>query len=205
MGSDFVTAKFDDGVKKILEQLDPKNATKVLTRTMRRAIDTARTEASSTIRENVKVKKSDLDPQMRVKYAKPDDLKAVINVSGKPISLLYFGAKQLTAQNRVITRTGGRQLKRASRNLGQGVTYEILKGQKKNLPHAFIAFDPRLNRLVVWRRVGTKRYPVKSVNMVTIASLFANRKTLAAMQRKIREEGPKIAAQEFNFVVNGRR
>ncbi len=205
MGSDFFTARFDDGIKNYLDKIDPKNVPKLTARILRKTIDTVKTEASSTVRDDYNIKKGDLDPNMKVQYARPEDLKAVINVSGKPISLLYFGAKQLTAQNRVITMKGGKQLKRASRSLQQGVTYEILKGQKKNLQHAFIAFDPRLNRLVVWRRVGTKRYPVKSVNMVTIASLFANKKTLAAMQRKVREAGPKIAAQEFNFMMNGGR
>jgi hypothetical protein len=203
--SDFVTARFDDGLKTYLDRIDPKNVPKLTSRTMRRTIDTVKTEASSTIRDDYNIKKADLDPNMKVKYANPGDLKAVITVSGKPITLLYFGAKQLTAQNQVISRTGGKQLKRASRTLQQGVTFEILKGQKKTLKNAFISFDPRLNRLVIWRRVGSHRYPVKSINMVTIASLFANKKTLAAMLKKVKDEGQKIAAQEFNFMMNGRK
>lgn len=193
MASDFVSLKVE-GLKEYLQGLSPKEAERASKSALKRVTDMAKTEASSTIREEYAIKKADLDPFMRVTLR---SWESVITVTGKPISLLYFNAKQLTAQNRIITRTGGRQLQRASRTLQGGTAYQILKGQTKSLPHAFIAYDPRLKRMVVWQRKDKSRGSVRTVNMITIASLFGNDKTMRAVQAKISDNWPRVAKHEM--------
>jgi hypothetical protein len=195
-GESFVSLKIE-GLKEALEVLDPKRAQKATASAMKRMIAMVKTEASSVIRDEYAIKKSDLDPFMKVRPPQWNNLTSNITVTGKPISLMYFAAKQLTAQNRVISRTQGKQLKRASRTLQQGVTYQILKGQSNNLPHAFIQYDSRLKRLVVFYRKGTGRNTIRSVNVVTIASLFANKKTMAAIHTKINDNWQRIFKHEL--------
>jgi hypothetical protein len=191
--SEVVSLKLE-GFAEYMATLKADNVKKASRSAMKRITDMARTQASSTIREEYAIKKADLDPFMKYTLK---DWQSIISVTGRPISLLYFNAKQLTAQNRIITRSGGKQLKRASRTLQQGVTYQILKGISKNLPHAFIAYDPRLKRLVVWYRRDKSRGSVKTVNMITIASLFANKKTMEAVQQKITDNWPRVFEHEL--------
>lgn len=198
MAGEFVSLKLE-GFEEYIRSLDPQNVKKANTSALKRITDMARTEASSTIRADYAIKKSDLDPFMKVQLK---EWKSEITVTGRPISLLYFNAKQLTTQNRVITRTGGRQLKRASRTLQQGVTYQILKGVQKNLPHAFITYDPRTKRLVVWYRKDKSRGSIRTVNMVTIASLFSSRKTMTAVQQKINDNWPRVYNHELVRALN---
>jgi hypothetical protein len=197
--SDFVSLKVD-GLKEYLDALSPKNGKRAMRSAIKRITDMSRTEASTTIRGEYDIQKRDLDPFMKVRL---EQYKSEITVTGRPISLLYFNARQLTAQNRVITRTSGRQLKRASRTLQQGTTYQILKGHRKNLPNAFIAYDPRTKRMVVWQRKGKERDSVRSINMVTIASLFSNKKTMAAIQTKITDNWPRVVRHELTRVMKG--
>lgn len=195
-GESFVSLKFD-GLKEALEVINARQAQKATASAMKRMIAMVKTEASSVIRGEYAIKKSDLDPFMKVRMPQWNNLTSNITVSGKPISLMYFAAKQLTAQNRVISRTQGKQLKRASRTLQQGVTFQILKGQSKNLPHAFIQYDSRLKRLMVFYRKGTGRNTIRSVNVVTIASLFANNKTMGAVHAKINDNWQRIFKHEL--------
>lgn len=201
-GDSYVSLKIE-GMKEVLEMLDAKKAQKATASAMKRMTEMVKTEASSVIRNEYAIKKSDLDPFMKVRLPQWNNLTSSVTVTGKPIPLTYFGAKQLTAQNRVITRTTGRQLKRASRSLRQGVTFQILKGQLKNLPNAFMIYDRRLNRMVVVYRKTSKRDSIRSVNVVTIASLFGSKKTLDAIQSKINDNWGRIHKHELLRALNG--
>lgn len=195
-GESFVSLKIE-GLKEALEVLSPKQAQQAAASAMKRMTAMVKTEASSVIREEYAIKKSELDPFMKIRPPQWNNLTSNITVTGKPISLMYFAAKQLTAQNRVISQRQGKQLKRASRTLQQGVTYQILKGQTNNLPHAFIQYDSRLKRLMVFYRKGKGRNTIRSVNVVTIASLFANQKTMAAIHTKINDNWQRIFKHEL--------
>jgi len=194
-GDSFVSLKIE-GLKEVLEVLDPKQAQQATASAMKRMTDMVKTEASSVIRDEYAIKKSDLDPFMKIRMPQWNNLTSNITVTGKPISLMYFGAKQLTAQNRVISRTQGKQLKRKGR-MQQGVTYQVLKGQMKNLPNAFIQYDSRLKKLMVFYRKSKARDSIRSVNVITIASLFANHKTMDAIQAKINDNWQRIFKHEL--------
>ncbi len=114
----FVTIRLE-GLSEYMATLDPKHAKAAIRPALKRMTDMVKTEASTTIRRDYAIKKVDLDPFMKLQLRQ---LQSEISVTGKPISLLYFGAKQLTSQNRVVSAKGGKQLKRKSRNLGQGTT-----------------------------------------------------------------------------------
>jgi hypothetical protein len=194
--NEFVSLRIE-GLKEVIEALDAKQAQRASASAIKRMTEMVKTEASTVIRNDYAIKKSDLDPFMKVRPPQWNNPSSSITVTGKPISLMYFNAKQLTAQNRVISRTQGKQLKRASRSLGQGVTYQILKGQSKNLPNAFIQYDSRLQRLIVFYRKGKGRDTIRSVNVVTIASLFVNPKTMDAIQSKINDNWNRIFKHEL--------
>lgn len=191
-----------EGMKEVLEMLDARKAQKATASAMKRMTEMIKTEASNVIRNEYAIKKSDLDPHMKMRLPQWNNLSSSITVTGKPISLIYFGAKQLTRQNRVIGRNSGKQLKRASRTLQQGVTFQIIRGHSKNLPNAFMLYDKRLKRMVVVYRKTSKRNSLRSANVVTIASLFANQKTMSAIHAKINDNWQRIAKHEILRAMN---
>jgi len=191
-----------EGMQDVLELLDSKNAQRASSRSLKRMTQMVKTEASSTIRDEYNIRKADLDPYMVMKLPAWNELTSEITVTGKPISLIYFGARQLTAQNRVISWKSGKQLKRSSRSLQGGVTYQIIKGRTMNLPHAFIAYDSRLNRVTVFQRKGKTRLAIKAIRFITIASLFASQKTMDAIHVKINDSWTKVFKHELLFALD---
>lgn len=191
-----ITVKLE-GFDDLKAMLDPDIAKRATRSAIDKLSKQAKTEASSVIRERYNIKKGDLDPKMKIDPPRVDNLRAVISVTGRPISLTYFGAKQLTAQNRIITRTSGRQLKRAGRNQ-LGVTYSIAKGQPpRTLPHAFIA-TMKNGHIGVFMRKGLGRSIIER-NMVTLATLFGGKVTMEKVQQLVQQKWPGIMKNEWLF------
>ena len=96
-------------------------------------------------RAGYKIQKRDLDKSIIVrKKARASDLTAIVDVSGKPISLLYFGAQQYQMIRGTAFKTAGRswqELKRMPRKkIGQGVSVQV-RGARKTIPKTFIGYN----------------------------------------------------------------
>ncbi len=98
-----------------------------------------RSNISAMIREKVNIKKKDLDKDIHITRATPENLAALVVLEKKSrIDLKYFGAKQTK----------------------HGVTYRIAKsGGRSRVPDAFGPQIPRLGGNV-FRRVGRERLPI---------------------------------------------
>lgn len=151
-----------------------------------------RTAAGRGIREIWKIRAAYLNKRLRaVKMARAGDLEAIIQAKSRPISLVHFGATQLGVARfgrnmfddiQSLTQNLSLSLSKdglASKDLSKrrikaglrGVEVNILRGKKTFLPNAFIA--PAKNGHVgVFRRVGKKRFPIKNLSTITIASMF---------------------------------
>lgn len=157
----------------------------------------------------------DVGPQTMRKYvtlrlANGSDLESTITVKGKGFPLILFGARQL-------------------RN---GVSVKI-KGKRIVIPHAFITTMPNghqgvfargayggkglttktgsFGRFIFGRRIRvTKPYakrtelPVNELYTFAPPDAFSNPLTIAAMDDRVEEQGPKVAAQELRFARLGR-
>lgn len=191
-----ITIKLE-GLQESMQVLEPAIHKKAVRSALTKLARQGKTEASSVIRERFNIKKADLDPRFKIDPPRNNDLIAVLSATGRPIDLTYFGAKQITAQNRLITRTTARQLKRVSK-IGQGVTVAIVRGAKPTrLPKAFIATMPN-SKIGVFIRKGKARQIVNKA-VVTVATLFGSQKTMDKVQQRIQEQWPKVFASELNY------
>jgi len=164
-----------EGLKEVLAALDPKRATKAASMALNDAARAGRAEAGREIRRKFNIKADKLNSELRnVRFASADSLTAMIQAKGKPISLTYFGAKEVRdIKGRgvlVQTRKSGRMMKRS--RSARGVSVQITKGKTTSLPKSFIA-TTKSGHIGVFRRIGKSRLPIVDMATITIATMFA--------------------------------
>lgn len=126
----------------------PEARTKALNKTAQRA----KTHAGRLVKERYVIKKRDIDKSIRIIRASVGKDEASLRVSGKKVGMSYFNV------------TGGR---------GSSVEVEIVKGQRKVIPPAFIATMPSGHKGVFLRGV-INRNPVKRRKAVPRREIRAN-------------------------------
>lgn len=190
------------GYKEALGIFDSKPVKKAAASALRKVAKAAVSTASSEIRGVYNVKKSDLDPRVKLSLPRIDNLSAVINISGKGMSLSYFGAKQ-TAQNRTITRAGkDMKVKTMKRSATfQGVTVEVEKGKKTQLRSAFMT-RMKSGHIGVMRREGKARLPIFEKKVISLASMLENAKVAPVVLDKINERWGVIFPQELKYFLS---
>jgi hypothetical protein len=179
-----------DGLREALQGLDTPAIRKAARRTLADLTKMAKTEASAGIRRRFNVKKRDLDPRMVVVMPTFASMTGEIKVSGAPIPLVYFGAKQLrdvAAGVVVRNNRGGVKAQKRAKGL-RGVTYSLSPGVTENLPHAFIAWHRRWGRYEVFQRKGKERYEIRSFRSITIASMFEQGGVIGPVTKRVQAE-----------------
>ncbi|AMV72219.1 hypothetical protein DBW_1865 [Desulfuromonas sp. DDH964] len=121
-----------DGFDQAIEAaLNPNKIRTAARMALNEAARAGRTEASKAIRSHWNIAPSKVNKEVKnIKAATNGDLTAVISAEGRPISLAYFGAKQVTRV--VSTRTGKRKVVR-------GTTVAIRPGLRISYPKAMMA------------------------------------------------------------------
>jgi hypothetical protein len=142
-----------------------------------------RTFASSEIRKTYNIKKSDLDPNISVINANYQQalwgghgLRAILRVVGKPLKLLFFGARQ--------TKTG--------------VAVRVKKGQARKIRHGFIR-TMKSGHENVFIRTSKKRLPIRGLYGPRITQLFGSRHMKDKIQSFLSEAYPRILIQELKY------
>lgn len=144
----------------------PKTAEKALIRTLNRTIDKVRVAASRTVRETYNIKAGDLNKSVKVSKAGPSKFETILNIFGKPVGLIAFGARQTA----------------------KGVTYKILKGGGRDrLTHAFIATMKSGHR-GVFERIGKTRLKIRERKFITMPSAWKSKKVMDVIERVINTE-----------------
>jgi hypothetical protein len=186
-----------EGLDKAQASIDPKTVQRAERAAIDRTAKAAVTVASEEIRNVYNVKKSDLDPRIKITPPRMDNLQASITISGKGMSLAFFGARQVMG-NRVITRSG-KNLKsgkvsrkmRAAGPVPQGVVVEVVKGKQTALLRtAFMAkvtAGKSGSHIGVYRRLGKKRLPIYEKGAISVASMAENAKVLPNVLQRINE------------------
>lgn len=189
-----------EGLAAAMQFLDTPAVRKAARETLKDMVKMAKTEASEGIRAKFNVKKQDLDPRLRVKLPTYANLTSEIAVSGTPIPLVYFGAREVRdVRGGVLVqdRRSGRRQRRASGD--RGVTYEIEKGKRENLPKAFMAYHHIWGRVEVFQRKGKARYPIRSFRSITIPSMFTQERVLGAVQRRVQDNFDKRFVHHLRY------
>lgn len=177
-----------EGLAEALQFLDTPAVRKAAKETLKDLVKMAKTEASSGIREKFNLKKQDLDPRLKVRLPSFSNLTSEIAITGTPIPLVYFGAREVrdTQQGVLVQdRRSGRIQRRASG--ARGVTYEVERGQRKTLSKAFMAYHSRFDRVEVFQRKGKKRLPLRTFRSITIPSMFSQDRVILPVTAKVQD------------------
>ena len=136
-----------------------------------RAIVTARAAATRKVREVYAIKSSDLKKYVSIKRASYSKHEAIVDIRGRKIPIIHFGAKQTK----------------------RGVSVRIKKAEgRKVIPGAFI------KKGQVWRRVGKARMPIKPLFTVAPAKMFELH-AIKIFQEIAQQEFAKNFSREVDF------
>ncbi len=193
-----ITVKLE-GLKEALESMDPKRVNRAASTALAKVAKSAVSTCSAEIRKVYNVKKGDLDPRIKLTPPRADNLTAIITISGKSMSLSYFGAKQL-AGARVISRNkdGLKVVARKRAAKSQGVQVSVLKGKRTQLPQAFMA-RMKSGHIGVFRRMGKDRLPIMEKAVISIGSMARAAKVQPVILKKIGESWVKIFPHELEY------
>lgn len=166
--------------------LSDKDAEVAIMRAINRTLTMAKTATSKEIRKVYNIKAGNIKEALLLKKASRASLSGYITISGSPLPIIAFGARQTS----------------------KGVSFAIMKGKRTVLPGAFITnvgnhrgvfakgsykgkagFDFRKHRLgkaPKFTKRGIKAYPDLNINEMRTVSLpkaFANQAIKTSMQR----------------------
>jgi hypothetical protein len=151
-------------------------------RALNRTATTVRAEAARDIHDEYSgMKISDIKARISVQQATRITQRVLISVSGRPIPIIQFDARQTKL----------------------GVTVKV-KGTRKLLRGAFIATMPSGHQGVFYRRgfAGSRapRLPIDQVFSISLPVAFSNKKVMDAVVKAAKERFPGALAQEANYL-----
>lgn len=170
------------GLDKALDAIDPRKVKQAARMAINDSARFVNAEAKREIRKKWNIKAAKLNAEMKnVKFATNADLSAVISAVGRPISLIYFGAKQYRGKS-IRSGKGVKILKRSSSK--SGVFVKILKSRQTHLPEAFLA-KTKNGYVGVFQRSGWKRLPIENRATVSIPSMFKEENVMSVVVKSI--------------------
>ena len=150
------------GVDALKKQYDPKNLQQSLNRGLKRTTTTAVKEASQAVRAVYNIKAKDVKKNLKTRY-QTEELKVIINIRSKSISLYDFGGKQISVKKRP------KNSKRSRRYLGASA--KVLKaGRRKKYKGAFVATVK--GHTAIYRRKTEDRFPIRRLNVISPTTMF---------------------------------
>lgn len=157
------------GINEILGKIEAKKIPRIASWSLNRTIKSARSETSQIIREKYKIRKADLDPKLRVDMASTTNLKARLNISGRPISLTHFPFTAIRGKSKIISKRLGKFVKKQIKRAPYvGVRVEIIRGKKTLLRRAF--YIPEKKQ--IFERIGKERLPIRAKKVIAYSSMI---------------------------------
>ena len=199
------------GVDEALEIYDPDVVDKAIQSSLIRVLASGKSSISENIRNIYNVKKSDLDPRISLDKSRLADNEASIVISGRSMSLAYFGAKQILrnitrtrTKDSIITKGISKQA-RAVGPLPYGVQVEVLHGKPIILRKVFMA---QMNRssghIGIFRRLFKKRKPIEEKAVVTFATMVSNQMIMPVVLQRIADRWEIEFANNLQFHSGGK-
>lgn len=151
-------------------------------RTLNRTAITVRAEAARLIGRTYNMKITAAKGQMEIRRATQYDLRAIISVSGRPIPLIEFDARQIR----------------------RGVSVKV-KGERKMVTHAFLA-TMRSGHQGVFVRIGqpgdlVDRLPIKQLFALSLPVAFTQKQIMDALLAVASGRFAEVLPQEARFVL----
>lgn len=205
-----------EGLDEVKKLLDPARTIQAATpRSLNEVARKCRTAAIDSITQKFNIKKGDLSQtstghsRIKVFPAVRGSNQATIEFSGRPISLAYFGARQISRSSagvRVTNRNGSKMQKRAKG--ATGVTVEIVRGKRTVLGSSFVA------KVVagktagfhtgVFNRLTKARLPIAEKRLITVASMFEQPAPTKAVQEVVQRDFEEIFIRNLKWYASTR-
>ena len=186
----FKTSISITNVDALLKTLNAGIIKKAGARTVRRAASAGKTEISKQVRSRFNLKKQDVDRKITVnlKGINNDYPEAKLTIYGDPISLTYFGPKQISGGIQTfISKNRGIAQKKLRRSKYSGVTVKILKSKQTKLPQAFLARG-KGGIPQVFARQGKSRYPLRALKVITVQAIVKQPANMTAIKNRVAEQ-----------------
>lgn len=185
------------GVEEFIKRnLDPKKIQGAVITSLNRTVASAKTEASSILRERFSIKKQDLDPKLTVMKASSSNLSATLTLIGEPISLTKFSPVQVRGGVKSFMKQGMAQKKVKGKGFA-GVQVEIIKGNKTLRKGAFMAVGKHGVPFVFERIKGSSsterkgKEKLRALKLKRYPSLLKQPDRLARLKARIEEQWKK--------------
>jgi hypothetical protein len=149
MKVEFSTAEFRERIGQLKSR-----SPQAIVKSLNRAIISARVVMVRDIARDMALKQATVRERIFVEQARPERLEARLSASRKRIPLIEFGARGPMP----------------SRGRGRGVTYRLGRGRGR-AESAFLA-RMKSGHLGVFRRVGTKRLPIRELRGPSLGRVF---------------------------------
>jgi hypothetical protein len=200
------------GIEEAIAACDPRKVQRAAARSLTKVIEQARTTAVNEIANKYNIKKSEMSKtstgknRLIVKPASMSNLEASLTITGRPISLSYFGAQQITSGS-VITRGKDGLVAKSNKRLKArgplmtGVSVEVFKGKRTTLRRAFMA-KVKSGHIGVFVRKGKERYPILYKSSITIASMVNRDDIKNAIVARINEQWGKTFEHELSYELS---
>ncbi|MFA7616921.1 MAG: phage tail protein [Weeksellaceae bacterium] len=206
----------DQAIRELRSRLSNKDFAKAAVRSINKGITKSNTLFKRRIASKYNIKQSDLKDSIKLKRASGNRLEGIISGRTNPISLSRFnpdfvrGGSFYSIRSQRNKETGKRSLeqrmKRASnRNSGiVGVSFEIIKGEKKNIPYAFMTSSEGNSGVAkqIFARgkyssnkfqKGKPRYPIAALKTVAPFGMM----TKEDVSEVVAREGQETVKREF--------
>jgi len=202
-----------EGFKEALAVLDPKIVRQAGRASIDRATRSGRTVASEEIRNVWNVKKADLDPRIQIRPPRMDDMRGVISISGKGMSLSFFEAKQITASSSITRTKSGLKSKsllvgpnKRGKDIVTGVSVKVIKGGFTVLYHnafmAKVAAGKSGSHIGVFHRTTKKRIPIEENNVISIASMADRPEVMTRIVARVQDVWTKEFPRQLQYFLS---
>ena len=184
--------------RQVIEQFAATLTDKVIrqatVRSLNRTLTTIRAAASRKVTEQLKIKSADAKKAIVIRKAVPqariEEIRGVIDVTGRPLPLSYFDPRPRTVKVRA-NRFGSTR---------QGVTVNI-KGTRKLVQGAFL-MALRTGHLAVAIRKGKGRTPTKELKTTSVVDIIKNPDVQEELIRTGREALAKNLTQDLKYLAS---
>lgn len=185
-----------------------------ISRALNRAAQQTRTVANKEIRKTYNISAAAINNSLKVRYSQSRRLTASVWASGSPLSLTNFNAKQETRSETIkFDRKGklSRTTRKSRKSPVSGVSFEIKKGNKENIPTAFIQSANGGTTVFARGAYGgtgegfefaKERLPIAKLSTVSVPLMFANNEVMMPSSRQAEEFFSARVAHEISWLLS---
>jgi len=171
-----------------------KETPKAVSAAVNRAVTSTKAQISKIVRQEYVIKARDVKDTISTKRATPQNPEAAIISKGRLLTIYHHFRVSPKRHHDPGT---GRMLKKRRK-----LNVTIKKGQRKQLPGAWIGFRRGSGTPQVWIREGKSRYPVKVLRSLSVPQMISNEGSMNKIQEHAQEVLEKRLQHEMEFRIS---